>query len=162
MRPHLLALLTVAFAACCPAHGQSLDEARAYLTKWEGCTLMSVTRPNGEIVVGVGHKVDSPIVSPLSKVQVELLFRVDYRWAMIACRAGVEDFDSLPLQARLVALGVAFNVGPTGFTRFTAFCTDLSYRMYDLAAHELAESKRSQQIGEARAIAEYHLLADLH
>ncbi len=138
------------------ARGQTPDQFRRYIQVWEGFSVHPVTRANGETVVGWGHNCRYDLPHPLrhtySEADLYLLFERDYWRARATVRDGIRDFDSLPLNDRLVALSVAWCVGPTGFQHFTAFRTSLSYRLYTGAAMELQRSLWARQVGRARLV----------
>ncbi len=134
-------------------HGQTIDQARAYLTQWEGRTTSVVTRANGERVVGIGHNTafDRSVKSVYSDREIEALFNHDYVIAMGAARRGVRDFDGLPLDVRLVVVGLVWCCGPTGFQRFVELRRCLSSRFYEGAAVELVDSKWWHDVSARRA-----------
>lgn len=157
----LLAILAlVAPAPSALAAPVTLDQARAFLVQFEGYRLVPY-RDGAHISVGIGHNLTvhgERVKSRYTALEVERMFRRDLVWALDACRAGVRDFDDLPERVQLVALGVCWTVGRTGFHRFTNFRRALSYRAYNSAAHELSRTPWARQVGEHRSRHHIHVL----
>ena len=134
--------------------GLTLDQIRAHLVQWEGYRTQPY-RDGPGWSVGIGHSLTQHGEQgiwhrPYTSVEIERLFRRDVAWSLDACRQGIEDFDALPIDVQLVAIGVCWGVGRTGFERFRGFRLALSYRAYDSAATELRLSRWAGQVGPNR------------
>ena len=123
----------------CTAPAPRPDSFHAYIAKWEGC----IHTPSHD-TVGIGHKGAHGLY--YTDADIERLYSQDYAVALRACRYCVRGFDSLPRDARWVALSLAWSVGPTGLSRFAHFCAALSEHRYDDAATELLNSKWAEQV----------------
>lgn len=154
MHRFLTVALLFAATSICRAVPVTYSEARTYLVQWEGYkTTPYRDGPAGHYSVGIGHSLTANGEVPrarYSPTQIERYFAADLSWALDACRAGVRRFDDLPKDIQLVALSVAFTTGRTGFHRFTNFRRALSWRAYDAAAVELADSKWRTQVSVSR------------
>ncbi len=146
----LLALLCVASACAAPL---STERAYADLVRWEGHKLIPYRDADGWSV-GVGHALTrhgEPVKRVYTRAEVRTLFYHDLAVSLEACRAGVRDFDLLPEEVQLIALNVAWGVGPEGFMRFKGFRFALGRRTYNAAATELFLSKWYRQVSPSRA-----------
>ncbi len=152
MTTRILIALILFWTFAQAVQGQTVDQARSYLTQWEGRTNTVVIHPSGERTVGIGHNVafDKVVKPRYTDAEVEALFVRDFVLAMGACRRGVKGFDALPLDVRLVVVSLAYTVGPTGFQRFQRFRLALGNRHYEDAERELRTSKWATQVSRAR------------
>ncbi len=137
-------------------HAQSPREIRQFLVTWEGYTTRVVIRDNGERVVGVGHNLRYPAPldprkSTYTKEELDTAFAHDLKIATAACQRHIPNFDTLPIDARLVALSLAWTVGPTGLEQFRDFRAALGRRDYRTAAIALEKSEWARQVGMRRA-----------
>lgn len=131
----------------------TLSQIRAHLTQWEGYSLVPYRDGVNSWSVGVGHSLSAncePVKARYSPAEVESLLLRDIAWSLDACRQGIRAFDELPERVQLVAIGVAFGVGRTGFDRFRSFRLGLSMRAFNGAAHELATSRWATQVSPQR------------
>ncbi len=111
--------------------------------------------------VGVGHCLTcrgETVKETYSASEIRAFFIRDFAVSQEVARHGIKDFDNLPQDVQLVAIGLAFSVGPTGFMRFRMFRLAMSQRAYMAAATELADSKWYQQVSPRRARAAYNTL----
>lgn len=136
---------------------------REDLIRWEGWR----TRPYRDGAkgwsVGVGHSLSSHREigrwdRPYTTHEIEQLLARDIAAAWDSCRAGIERFDDLPAEIQLVALGLAFTCGRTGFTRWVNLRRAASYRAYGAMAVELADSRWRTQVSAERFNAYLHTL----
>lgn len=144
--------LLVAAGAPLAAEPVSSVAIRDHLIRWEGYRL-SPYRDGPGWSVGVGHSITANAERRKARytaAEVERLLWADVSWALDAARQGIRDFDDLPPQVQLIALGVAFGTGRTGFHRFQSFRLALSRRAYNAAAHELAHSRWATQVSPER------------
>lgn len=136
---------------------------RAHVIQYEGYRF--VPYPDGPgWSVGAGHSLTAnmePRKARYTVAEVERYLRQDIAWSWDAARAGITDFDSLPQDAQLVAIGVAITVGRTGFERFSAFRFALSHRAFNAALTELGNSRWRRQVSLARANAYLRTLHSL-
>lgn len=105
--------------------------------------------------VGIGHNLTANRERilrerPYTHDEIVNLFRRDLVWALDAVRTGIEGYDALPEDIQLVALGVAWTVGRTGFLRMTSFRGALSRRNYVEAGRALVRARWSGQVGSNR------------
>lgn len=131
----------------------SLSQFRDSLIHWEGLK-PTPYRDKGVLSVGIGHNThfdSKPLKTHLTALEIEMLFRMDLSKALDAARKGVGDFDDLPNDIQLVVINLIWGVGRTGFMGFSNFRLCLTYRLYDSAATELADSRWYRQVGPARA-----------
>lgn len=127
-------------------------EVLADLRRWEGWR-DAPYRLRGQWHVGLGHNLSAhrEPVRTYSRAELNAFAARDIAAARAACRQGVEGFDDLPRRVQLVALGLAFNVGRTGFMGFRHFRLALSRRAYESARTELGLSQWYRQAPAARA-----------
>lgn len=147
----LLLLLPVSLQA----HPVSLDSVWRHLVAYEGYRERPYRDGSGWSV-GVGHSLtanrERAVWSrPYTHGEIVGLFHRDLSWAVDACRAGVARFDELPEAAQLVALGVAWTVGRTGFAGMQSFRACLSRRDFTGASRALGRSRWHTQVGPIRA-----------
>lgn len=162
MRYALLAL-ALSLVAGTAARAQSLSQVYLFLAPLEGDTERVIHRANGEVVVGLGHDLPrdtGPHVS-FSLNQRRCMMIGDFNRAMRAVHRYLPDYDSLPLDARLIVCSVFWTCGETGLMRFKRMRTAIEARMWGMAAYELADSKRARQVSPYRATLEYGMLASL-
>lgn len=139
-------------ASALAASPVSYHRIRGHLIEWEGYHT-SPYRDGSDWSVGVGHNLTAngqKVRKSYSRTEIEQFLIADISWALDVCRAGVRDFDDLPESAQLVAIGVAFTVGRTGFMRLHGFRTALSYRSFNAAGHELNSLKWAKQVSPNR------------
>lgn len=152
----LLFLLCVAPAVASPTDAAYL----AYLTKVEGyCTVPYQSA--GDWHVGIGHDLSAHGEHPRASytaAEIKHLFQHDLVIAIMTCRDGVRDFDSLPNDVQLVTVGLAFNCGPLGFRRWTGFRFALGHRAFNAAASEVGQSLWARQVGASRFNGVIHVL----
>ena len=129
------------------------DTLRDYMVKWEGYKTSTYTCSAGMPTVGIGHNLrnETNIKSKYSESEVEKFFVTDSLKAIKIARKYVCDFDSLPRDAQLVTISLAFNVGETGLAKFTRYRAALAKRQYREAAEELRKSKWWKQVASSRA-----------
>ncbi len=142
----------------------SIHVAWSELIRWEGHSLTPY-RDGAGYSVGVGHSLSAhaePVKARYTQTEVWALFLADLSWSLDSCRSGIRDFDSLPRDIQLVALGLAWNVGRTGFARFHDFRVALSYRSYESAAFALQTSRWYQQAPARRVNAYLGTLRSQH
>ena len=132
--------------------GQTAEQFRPYIQKWEGYSNTPIYRKNGEGVIGIGHNIayDKNIKKYYSNLEIHNIYVRDYAKALSAVRKWIEDFDSLPTDAKFVCLSVEWTVGSTGFERFEEFRTNIADHRYKAAATELFDSKWADQVSRAR------------
>jgi lysozyme len=138
------------------------DPFRSYLVSVEGYR-QAPYRDQNHWAVGVGHNLSShkQPVRTYSRAQIDSFYQDDLAITLRAARGGVRDFDTLPLSARQVVVGLIWTTGPAGFRGFTRFRQALSTRDYHDAARELRASKWWTQVGQARARRAYEALMRL-
>lgn len=127
------------------------NQVRAVLAKFEGEYHYPYRDNGGTWCAGIGHRITGVPQLFYSQRTVDKWFKADLERARTVCRRGITQFDSLPWDAQIVALQLAFCVGNSGFMRFEQFRKWLSHRDYRKAARELKNSKWWGQVGEARA-----------
>lgn len=154
MRLVLLAIILWLLHAAAFAAPVGLATIRQHLVQWEGYRLTPYKDgPNG-YSVGIGHSLfaNGERVKPrYTAIEVERLLLRDIAWSLDSCRTGIDRFDDLPERVQLVAIGVAFTTGRTGFIRFSGFRRALSWRAFDMAASELGRSRWYTQVSARRA-----------
>ncbi len=147
-----LSLLTILSAAAKPIPQHALF---THLRAFEGYSLTPYTDRDGSMCVGIGHNLTAhhePIKRLYTDAEVCALFVKDLRAALDTCRVGVADFDELPENTQMIAVGLFWTVGRTGFMRFTRFREALSAQDYAIAAEELRRSKWFGQVSSQRSL----------
>ncbi len=148
-----LCLIVIVVLLWCAAKARAnvtQDLAFAHLKQWEGYS-QTVYRDGPGYSVGLGHYLGrKPSKRTYSNTEIQAFFAQDYQIALKACRLNVTNFDSLPTNIQLVALGIAFQCGPAGFRRFERFRAALGQRNYRLASNELINSRWYNQVSPAR------------
>jgi GH24 family phage-related lysozyme (muramidase) len=150
MRAMLLALFCAVSSYAAPV---TTERAWVELVRWEGLRLVPYRDADGWSV-GVGHALTrhgEPVRRRYTSTEVRGLFYHDLAVSLEACRAGVTDFDALPEEVQLVALNVAWSVGPEGFLAFKDLRRALSHRAYTAASVSLYLSRWYQQTSPSRA-----------
>jgi GH24 family phage-related lysozyme (muramidase) len=134
------------------SYGQTAEQFKPYIKKWEGYSNTPIYRKNGEGVVGIGHNIayDKNVKKYYSNYELKRIYINDYVKSLDAVRKLINDFDSLPMEAKLVCLSVEWTVGKTGFERFYEFRSNISERRYKAAATELYDSKWATQVSKKR------------
>jgi GH24 family phage-related lysozyme (muramidase) len=147
-----LPIMLIALSLSTLASAQTAEAFRPYITQWEGCKHVPYYRTaTGERSVGVGHNTSGdPWQGWYSDADIDRLYRLDYARALDACRTCIDDFDTLPFDAKVVAMSLAWCCGHEGLHRFTGFCMALGGRHYDWAAGELWDSLWARQVSRAR------------
>lgn len=147
-----------AFLLLSPLRAQTRADYRAFLVASEGYSLTPYLSAN-ETHVGIGH-----LLRPgerhgrYTKAQVEALFDHDLSYAIHSCRLAFVRFDELPKDVRLVLTSLSFTVGRRGLMAFVNLRLAITYRAYDAAAHEVADSRWWNQVQPARAWEAYTIL----
>ncbi len=152
MRAALLAFLCLAGRLA--AAPLQTDLVMVELTRWEGHRLVSYKDGVHGWAVGIGHSLTQhgePVRRLYTATEVRAFFYHDLAVALDTCRAGIDDFDSLPEEVRLVALNVAWGVGPSGFMAFKDLRRSLSRRAWTAATMSLYLSQWFHQVSPARA-----------
>lgn len=137
-------------------------DALAYLSRYEGVRYVPYRDGASYWAVGIGHQLQGARKARYTPSEVHAFFTSDLHVARAACRRGITRFDGLPENAQLIAISVAFGVGPTGFQRFTRFRAALSQRRFKIAALELERSLWSAQVGRTRSHHAIRVLRELH
>lgn len=135
-----------------PSNGTPVSNASAYrfLVRYEGICSTPYRDGNGW-AVGVGHRLTGHRLSYYTQEDIHTFFAWDLAISRRACRTGIFDFDSLPIDVQLVAISIAFSTGPSGFQKFIQFRAALSSRNYELAAREIKDSLWCAQVGKIRS-----------
>lgn len=142
----ILALTTAAHAA------PSWAKCRAELIRWEGYRVIPY-RDGESWSVGIGHNLTANGQTPksyYSPAEIDRFFANDLSWALDACRQGVRNFDALPERVQLVAIGVAFGVGRTGFHKMHSFRKALTERNFPAARTALKGYRWAKQVSPTR------------
>lgn len=156
MRSLLAALFAMTLASSLVA--QTRQEYRAFLVANEGYSLTPYLSAN-ETHVGIGH-----LLKPgerhgrYTAAQVETLFNADLDYAVQSCRLAFVRFDELPKDVRLALVSLSFTVGRRGLLDFVNLRLAITYRAYQLAAAELADSRWWGQVSPGRAWQSYTIL----
>lgn len=141
---------TAAPSVVLPATLLSPDTFRPYIVAWEGYRHMPYERGN-ERSVGIGHNTARDGWREYySDWAIERAYERDYAIALAACRREVDDFDTLPLDARMAVLSLSWSVGPRGLHLFRVMRMALNNRDYDRAAYEIGHSLWARQVSASR------------
>ncbi len=138
---------------------------RSFLIEWEGIKSIPYRCSSNRWTVGIGHNLDAhrqSIQSRYTPEQIERFFRDDLDEAVAIARSGVDHFDELPEEVRLVVISLVWTVGRQGFTKFVNFRLALSKGNYQDAARQLKQSKWYYQVGKARSINHINILLSLN
>jgi len=147
----------------------SYDELKSTLAKHEGEFQVAYPDPlHGWKVptIGIGHNLTKPTSKPLidslgldyekvkakqqsiSPQQLNAIFKSDLAVATNDAKSFVKNFNSLPKDAKLVVIDMAFNMGLEKLSGFQKFKTALENEDFKTAAKEMATSKWYGQIGD--------------
>lgn len=143
----LLFLLPLTLAA------QTPREFRDFLVQHEGISHVRYRDSRGIPHIGIGHRIypHENLGPRISRAQIDALFSRDLNAARHAALTHISSFATHPKEIRLLIVGLAFNVGPTGLSRFTQFIAALNHHDYLKAAQELENSRWARQVpGRAR------------
>lgn len=141
-----------------PVRAQTRQDYRTFLVANEGYSLTPYVNAN-ETHIGIGH-----LLRPgerhgrYTAAQVEALFSHDLDYAVESCQMAFTRFDELPRDVKLALVSLSFTVGRRGLMEFVNLRIAIHYRSYDLAAHEVAESKWWRQVQPERANQAYRIL----
>ncbi len=138
----LLVILCLFLAPC--AYAQSYAELRAHVISEEGYRFKPYLL-RGQWHVGVGHKLSAP-GRPLVRYEIEHLLAKDLKVAGDAAYSHVKHFSRHPKPVRIMLVGLAYTVGPTGFRQFVLFRAAIDAYDYRLAAYELGASDWARQL----------------
>lgn len=147
-----LIIIFLGFSSLASASPVPTAQIRSELVRWEGYRAEPYPDAGG-YSVGIGHflgKSAQNIKSTYSAQEIEAFFKSDVQMAIRICRQGISDFDNLSSEKQLVCISIAFNVGPTGFMKFSKFRSAMSKKDWQTAAKELQSSKWASQVGTAR------------
>lgn len=137
----LLFLLPLSVAA------QSFDDYRAFLIQHEGVRHTVYRDSRGIPHIGIGHRIQpGESFTRLSTEQINHIFTRDLAVAHTTANRYVSSFSSHPHGVKLVIVGLAFNVGSTGFARFKRFISSIESGNYLSAAAALRDSKWANQV----------------
>lgn len=149
---HSRGVLVLLIALICAPNvsAQSFADYWGHFVQFEGLKLTRYYH-RGIPHIGIGHvQLRGDYRRSISLTEVRELFEQDLNRAIKIAQKHVPSFHEQPEQVRLVLVDLAFNVGEGGFRDFVRFRRAIENRGYFLAAKELMESKRSQQVGKAR------------
>lgn len=149
--PRLFALVVLALVfGATISRAQSMREYWDHFVRFEGYSL-SRYKVHGRWHIGVGHQLArNDSVREISAEHARDLFTCDLAKAIQVSVRQIPSFDEHPVEVRMVIVDLAFNVGETGLRDFVRFRHYLDKHDYFGASKELAQSKRSQQVGRAR------------
>lgn len=156
MRSLLAVLFAMTLASSLVA--QTRLDYRAFLVANEGYSLTPYLSAN-ETHVGIGH-----LLKPgerhgrYTAAQIEALFNADLDYAVQSCRLAFVRFDELPADIKRVLVSLSFTVGRRGLMEFVNLRLAITYRAYQLAAVELADSRWWNQVQPSRAWQAYTIL----
>lgn len=97
----------------------------------------------GKWTYGYGHLAEKGIPSDIAM----MLFHADIADALEDVRHNCSCYDQLSRPRQLVMIGLAYNVGRTGLSKFVRFLGAVHLGHWDEAADELVNSKWYTQVG---------------
>lgn len=121
----------------------------AFTIQTEGFKMVPY-RDGDQWCAGMGHVLRGPRKPIYYDDEILGWFEADVENARRICRKGIKHFDELPDEAQLVAIGLAYTTGPTGFMKFRDFRKQMSHQRFKRAANALKNSLWRTQVGEAR------------
>ena len=129
--------------------GQTLQEYCQYIEKWEGSRHFTYKDSLGNRTIGVGHKLpkDSKRLYMGSK-EIKETLEQDTLQALQGAKRCVKAFDTLPYDAKLIAVDCVFNLGENGFKKFRKTISALNTHDFSIVADELKDSKWYLQTGK--------------
>lgn len=156
MKTLLLILMLTAGAASC----QTIQEYESFIERWEGRRLTQYRDSEGNLTIGVGHLVtpEQKIVKKISNKTADLLLARDSVKALAIAKKLVPTFDSLPQNAKMVLVSLAFNLGEKGLGKFKKMLAAIGKEDFERAALELKDSKWWDQVGPDRKENHFRLL----
>lgn len=123
---------------CVCSFAQTRDELRTHLIEHEGYR-NAAYKIYGQWHIGIGHKLDDWKPSWSNK-KIENVFTADLKIACDTVLRDISNFSKHPKPIRIMLVGLAFNVGPTGFHEFRKFRAAIEAFDYNRAADELSNS----------------------
>lgn len=112
--------------------------------RWaEGEKLFPYRCSAGKLTIGVGRNLDD---RGITKEESNYLLETDVANTLDECR-GLDYWDSLNPARQLVVADMVFNLGLDRFMRFAKLNAALVIHDYNLAAHEMMDSKWAVQVG---------------
>jgi len=140
------------FLCCLILFGQSALAIQPYLDfteKWEGKRNKVYVCFAGHKTIGIGHKLKSDeSFSYLNDKQVYKLYKQDMQIAISDARKLVKNFDSLPLEVKLIVADLSFNLGIVRFAKFKKMIEACERQDWKTMADELQNSKWYHQVGK--------------
>jgi lysozyme len=142
----------------------SMDEIFDFIKRNEGYSNKAYKDPAGNMAIGVGFNMDRPFskkaienlglnyydvrngVKSLSNNQVKILFNDDAALAIKNAKLFVNNFDSLPHDAKLVLIDMSYNMGLPRLSKFKDFKAALENMDFKNAAKEMQDSKWYNQV----------------
>lgn len=164
MKKITLATLSLCLLTSCADTRGSIDyytvrpedqkEYKRYIESFEGNKNYCYLDSNNNWTVGIGHKLlkglelDSkgqPIHSYYSSSIIDSLFNDDLEITLRAVKKQYPSFSTQPRLIQLILIDAAFQLGPTGFSKFVNFHKHIEEHNYHLAAEDLKSSLYYQQ-----------------
>lgn len=155
-----LIILCLILGLAAPCTAQSYAEIRAHVVSEEGYRF-SPYLLRGQWHVGAGHLISRP-GRPLTRYEIEYLLERDIKIAGDVAYRGVKHFSRHPKPVRIMLVGLALNLGPTGFNDFTRFRAAIDTYDYRAAAYELRASQWALQLPTRAARYDAILLSAAH
>lgn len=118
------------------------DELKEILIKDEGRRRVAYADTRGNLTIGVGHKLSSP----LSEMAIEQILDDDLSIALVAARAVYADsWERLPRPVKQALTLMAFQMGKAGLAQFELMKTYLDCGEWDAAAKAAQDSAWAKQ-----------------
>lgn len=159
----MISAILLSFIIAVPNETLSYNDYKSFLITYEGISFKPYKDGN-QICVGVGHSLTAHhnlIKSIYSEYEIDHFFQNDLSDCLSCLHKNIPDFDSLPLDVRLVCVQLEWTVGATGFSKFHNFIWAANNKMYNLMAIELADTLWFHQVSEQRAMNCYNTLKNI-
>lgn len=98
----------------------------------------------GRLTIGIGHNLENGMDEDVLRQQ----FEIDINHAIDNCHRLFNNFRDLPDTKQVVLTDMMFNMGYTTLAKFKKLRNAIERRQFDIAAHEMQDSKWCTQVGD--------------
>lgn len=150
--------------ALSPNQTPSFDEIFEFIKKNEGYKTKVYKDPAGNLAIGLGFNLDRPLAKTLfknmgidynavrsgkralSEKEIKYLFQYDVNLAINNAKEFINNFDTLPYDAKMVLIDMSYNMGLPRLSQFRNFKNALENYNFQQAAKEMKNSRWYAQV----------------
>ena len=142
-------ILIAAMLVCAVSKGQTVDEYKQFVEKWEGRRLSQYIDSTGNHTIGVGHKFakGETLRAKITNRQADLYLDTDIKSAIATAQRLVPTFTNHPPMVKLILVDLSFNLGERGLSEFKKMLPACNSYNYKTMAAELKDSPWFIQTG---------------